>query len=318
MNYPFNIRVYEDFCPECFKNGKSSTIKLPRDSSRDSPISRSAAERERFDLWMDLFQTGGVDPIQVINAYVPTAKHNGKVVRHAEFSHHILNLEKPGESCRNKVMCFPTCLICNGFLNGLPTITVDGWTVHDICCDPCGFVPDGAAQSKACKKPARTIPVMFKDILRVCIRCTDHCPKPQPKTLAPADIKEVKLPAPAPSSAVTPVHKAPSKQLPKPPGMRRLLPIERNREKRNHDIRQMFSSGKTDDSDPNKTDKEKKIRTNPAPAPSTGPLGAAFLYGQSQGFDFTPPISLLPPASKDPAHQEDENKAATGASDGEH
>lgn len=267
---------------------------------------------------MGLFQTGGVDPIQVMNAYIPTVKHNGKVVRHAEFSHNILNLEKPGEICRNKLMCFPTCLICNSFLDGLPTVTVDGWTVHDVCCDPCGLVPDGAAKSKACKKPARTIPVMFRDILRICIRCSDHCPKPQARIGTAADMQEPEIKPPTPAPVVTPVHKVPPKQLQKPPAVRRLLPIERVREKGNHDIRKMFCPEQNDKPNQKTPDGQAIIRHTSAFTPTTGPLGAAFLYGQSQGFDFTPPISLRPPASEDLAQQEDEDKAAASASDSEH
>lgn len=316
VDYPFDIRVCEGFCPRCFKNGKTETIASPSESKLDSPTSKSEVKRKRFNLWMELFTDGGVDPIQVLHAYIPSLKENGRLINCAKFIRLILNLEKPGDVCKNEKLCSPKCLICYSDLDNSPTLSIDGWTVHEICSAPCGFIPDGAAKSACCVKHARTIPKFFEDNLKLSIRCPDHSPqaKPLPGKSTPAADKHARRPPLAPTS----VHRDPPKQLPpKVQAKRKLLPIERVKERNNHSIAKMFGAEKRDTPEPKKHDPGEKRKSDWETSASTGHLGPAFLYGKSHGFDFAPPVRIPIPPSDGGAHQTNEDEAGAGAADGE-
>jgi hypothetical protein len=314
-DYGSNILVSQGFCPKCFtdKHSEKTIIKTFQKSVQSSPTSNSQVTRNRFNLWMELFTNGGVDPIQVINAYMPTARdEKGKVVREARFRRSILNLKKPGKTCEKE--CEAKCLICDSHLGHLPTYSIDGWTVHDICSSKCGFIPCGAAKSACCKRRTLAIPLFFEDNLKMSIRCSDHrIQDKQPQSSLSVATKHSDPSPPAP------IHKDPPKHVPKPPAKRKLLKIERVRESGNHDIAKMMFPEQYDKPEPKKPRQDAKPQTVvEIPGSSSGRLGASFLYGKSHGFDFTPPMHIQQPSSDNHAHQTNDDKASAGTSDGEH
>jgi hypothetical protein len=308
-DYPFNIKVSSGACPTCFKNGKIKTIKSTNDSSLDSPTSRQEAYRKRVALWRELFETGGLDPIQCINAYIPSSKISRQAPK---FTHPLIIHTELGEPCKDKPDCAPLCLICNTPIDYHPSVTAAPWThpVHKVCCDPCGYALPGASKGTVCRAPTLTVPKLFKDTLGITTRCAAHGNHVKVRMEAPV-VEGTPKPAPpndrAPVPAVKP--KPPPTQS-RPPPPRKLLKIERVKETGSHDIAKLlFPDRRTAKDRP----EPKRARIEPPPTPSRGP-GAAFLYGEKH-FDFSEPKRLTP--SDDPAHEKYENKARSSAPDGD-
>jgi hypothetical protein len=318
-DYHFNIQVTEGFCPDCYGKGKVEIVKIPRDSVLDSPTSRSQARQCRFESWMELFEDEGVDAIQTINSYTPSKKQDGKVTRNPQFAYPILAMDKPGIACKNKSLCSPICLICNTALENLPTVTINNWTVHDVCSDPCGFVPPGVAKGVCCKTPTLAIPKFFKDALGISLLCPEHGPNPKSKPAVPVTVSV--RPRPRPTAAPTPgsEHRPPA--APKPQAKRKLLGIERRKETGTHNICKMmwpdqYVKNPTAKPEPEQPKREAAAWSHVGGGASAGRLGASFLYGESGGFDFTPPRSLA--ESDALAQKNDEDVAGAGAGDGNH
>jgi hypothetical protein len=320
-DYIFDVKVTVGACPVCFKNGKIQTIKASKDSKRDSPTSRGEARRRRFEMWMELFEEGGLDPIQLLNVYIPAVKH-GSFTQIPKISYPLIITTQLGPPCADKSTCQQVCLICNTFLEPDASTTVAPWTtpVHKVCCDPCGFTHPGAPKGVHCKTPALTIQKLFKDSLGICIRCPQHS---RDYTAPPAaKIASKEAPAPPTDSEVKPPRAKPEAQPNqvvklKPPKQRRLLPIERNKETGSYHIGRMMCPDKY--APPSKTSpgEVKRFKADDPTPPSRGP-GAAFLYG-AKHFDFSEPKRFNPAASSDDlAHQEDEHEAGPGAGDREH
>lgn len=306
-DYPFDVRVTVGACPVCFQNGQTTAVKTTRDSKLDSPTSRHEARRKRFEMWMELFKDGGLDPIQCLNVYIPAANQYKQT---AKISHPLIITTKLGEPCADKSKCFPLCLICNTTLDHHPSSVVAPWTssVHNVCCDPCGFTPPGAARGVCCKTPALTIPRLFQESLGIVIRCPKHSlyskEKPEPAVKARS--------APSPAAQATPVPARPAQQ-PKTPKQRKLLSIERVKETGSHHIGKMMCPDLYASA---KKKPEEAPRPMFQPEPSNGP-GAAFFYG-AKHFDFSEPKRIpIVPDSGDLAHQKDEDEAGPSAADGE-
>ena len=315
-DYPFNVKVTHGACPVCFKNGSVHVIKSVRDSQLDSPTSKYEARRKRFELWMELFDKGGLDPIQCINAYVPSCRQSKQV---SGFSYPLIIQTALGQPCQDKSRCFPTCLICNTPMDQLPFVTVAPWTipVHAVCCDPCGYTSPGAARGDCCRTPALTVPKRFKDALGITIRCVKHESNGSLQDKMPAreaaPSKNVETMKTAPQSTEKPAR--PLTPRPKPP-QRKPLKIERVKEKGCHDIAQMLCPDRKPTAAATPEPKRPKLDfPRDEPSASKGP-GAQFFYG-AKHFDFTEPKRLFPSGSDDLAHEKDEDEAGPSAGDGE-
>jgi hypothetical protein len=305
-DYPFNLHVTLGACPVCFKYGKIKTIQSPRVSSLDSPTSRDNAYSRRIELWMELFESKGLDPIQCLNAYIPSSKQFRLAPK---FTHPLIIQSELGQPCKDRADCSPMCLICNTPIHSLPSLSVEPWKspVHKVCCDPCGFAPPGAAKGAVCKTMTLTVPNLFKETLGIALRCPAHCNHMTVRQGGHAEAGASKAAAEPPSATTV---KTPRPTIPKPPPPRKPLKIERVKETGSHDIAKLlFPDRYAAKAKP----EAKKARIEHHTPPSKG-LGAAFLYGEKK-FDFTEPTRI--PLSDDLAHEKDEDKAGSGAGDGQ-
>lgn len=314
-DYPFNIRVTNGACPVCFKNGQVQVIKSVRDSQLDSPTSKFEARRKRFELWMELLDEGGLDPIQCINAYVPACEQSKKVSR---FSYPLVIQTALGEPCKAKSECFPTCLICNTPMDQLPSVTAAPWTipVHTVCCDPCGYISPGAARGNCCQTPALTIPKRFKDTLGINIRCAKHGSSGSSQTKKPVmalevtpsrDVNHEKTASPPTEPPARPTVPKPKPKPSKP------AKIDRVKERGCHDVAKLLWPDRYASAAKPEPKRAKAAHPRDEPISSKGP-GAAYFYAKSH-HDFSEPRRL--PTSEDLAHEENEDKAGSCAGDGE-
>jgi hypothetical protein len=318
-DYIFDVRTKENACPVCFSNKGSATsvTKAAKCSVNDSPTSKHEARRKRFVMWMELFEEGGLDPIQCINVYIPSA---GQLRGIPKFPYPLIISTKLGEPCAERRDCLPKCLLCNSLLNPEDTVTVPPWPspVHRTCCVPCGHALPGAAKGVCCKTLVLSVPKFFEESLGIRIRCPEHrADRISPPGAAKAPPSAQKAQPTAKAQPAAPERpSAPASQW-KPPKQRRLLPIERVRETRSHHIGKMLFPDAY--ALPPKQDKPtaKMLRQaapgEPQPA-SRGP-GASFFYG-AKSFDFTEPKRLTV-TSDDLVQQKDEDEARPGAGDGE-
>ena len=330
-DYIFPIKVTENPCPVCYSKGSIRIIKTTRDSPLDSPTSRGEARNMRYQAWMTLFVESGLCPIQTINAYIPSLKKDGKMVRFPEFSYPLVIMGEHGEQCKRRFTCEPMCLICNTPIQQFPSLKVEPWKlpVHDTCIKPCGFALPGAYKGVCCTTPVLTIPTLFEDNLKIAIRCAKHredrvAEEPAAKADSKANSNSKAettaretpqaaaavraAPAVSAVSAVSVVPKPPSRKAPPP----KLLKIQREKEKGCHDIRKMLDPGRFV-VEQKEQPKFKQARTIDEPV-SRGP-GTAYLYGVGH-FDFSEPKRLPVPGSDAPANEKDEDKADSGAGDG--
>jgi len=314
-DYPFDIRVTNGACPVCFKFGKVQSIKSTRDSNLDSPTSKFESRRKRFELWMELFNEGGLDPIQCINAYVPSCKKAKQVPK---FSYPLIIQTTIGEPCKNKLDCVPTCLICNTPMEHLPSVTAAPWTipVHEVCCDPCGYTLPGAARGICCQTPALTIPKLFKDTLGIDIRCIKHGSGSSLPINKKTEVGPLSRDSRAETTAPQPTTKTALPSMPKPkPVPRKPVKADRFNEKGCHDIAKLLWPDRHTPVAKSETKRAKPDIPKPEADPTLSHgLGAAFLYGAKK-FDFTEPKRLFP--SDDLAHQKDKDEAGPCTGDGE-
>jgi hypothetical protein len=315
-DYIFDVRAKEKVCPVCFSDKRSTTsvIKAAKSSKLDSPTSKHEARRKRFVMWMELFEEGGLDPIQCINVYIPSAGQHGGIPK---FPYPLVISTKLGEPCADQRNCLPKCLLCLTPIDEEETVIIPPWTspVHKMCCAPCGHALPGAAKGVYCKTLVLSVPKLFEESLGIRIRCSEHrADKVTSKQAAAAKTEPSPRPIALPSKAVTATP--PASQW-KPPKQRRLLTIERHPETGSHHIgKMMFPEAYTPPPKQDKPSLMKLLQTaqgehNP---PTKGP-GASFFYG-AKSFDFSEP-KRLPVASDDLPHQKDEDEACARAGDGE-
>jgi hypothetical protein len=191
------------------------------------------------------------------------------------------------------------CLLCNTPLGHESALLVPPWAsrVHEVCSKPCGSALRGAAKGVCCSAPVLTVQKLFEVTMGIAIRCAQHGANPS----APVKAKVQAPPRPP----------RPSGQPP-PPGTARKVPprkplrIEREPEKRSHNISAMFwperhaaaaeaaEQGRLKQA---KTGYDQGVR----------PPGAAYLYNSVSGFDYSVPKSLA--ESGDLAHEKDEGEA---------
>jgi hypothetical protein len=318
-DYIFPIKVTENPCPNCFIKGKIRVIKTTRDSPLDSPTSRGEARNMRYQTWMQLFLESGLCPIQTINAYVPSVRMNGKIVRNPEFSYPLIITGGHGELCKTKFNCDPMCLICNTPLSHLPSLRVNPWTipVHDTCIKECGFSFPGGPKGACCTAPVLTVPKLFEDTLKITIRCSKHrADRVEEEPVKPAAKAKGKSLAEKPKSTMTVPEVSAVQIVPKPPNKKapppKLLKIQREKEKGCHDIRRMLDPERFA-TEQKEQPKFKQARTTDESV-SRGP-GTAYLYGAGK-FDFSEPKRLPVPGSGDSTNEKDKDEAGAGASDG--
>ena len=319
-DFPFNVRAQKKACGVCFSTKKSTpeitkTVKI-RISSDTSKVNADDKDglRKRFEMWMKLFEDGGLDPIQFANVYIPSRGHHVP-----KFNRPPLVLSELGEPCIDNPDCMPVCLLCYRDPTILPEkmTIIPPWTfpVHESCCVPCGHESPGAAKGVYCKTLVLSVPKLFEESLGIRIRCPEHrADKSRPSGAAKAGPSPSSAAAAVPAAVKAPLsaeRPTPALSQCKPPKQRRLLPIERKPETGSlHIGKMLFPAAYIQ---PPKKDKPSTKRSAPDEPPARGP-GAAFFYG-AKSFDFSEP-KRLPVASDDLAHQEDQDEAGACAGDG--
>lgn len=315
-DYPFNVRITEGACPKCFRGGQVSVVNMAKSSKNSSPTGNNAACLRRIQMWKKLFNEGVLDPIQCINAYIPAFQRPENVPK---FPEPLVVLPKLGEPCKNNPKCFPRCLLCDGEMNQLPSITLAPWNfpVHECCVGKCGYSSPGMARGVCCQTPVLTVPLGFRDRLDINIRCAKHNNHDDPKTKQQAvevaserEGRGERIVS-QPSRAETPVaHTSiPKKKL----KLSHPAKIDRVKEKGCHDIAKMLWPDRYASTAKPEPKRAKIDPPRSEPFSSKGP-GATFLYG-AKHFDFTEPKRL--PTSEDLAHEKNKDEAGPGAGDGE-
>ena len=235
------LSVQHDYCPSCFRGGKTDIVRLPAGLKPDD-------QRKKAAIWRKCFEDRHIDPVQALNAFNP-----GGTGCIAEFRDSLLNLHSPGEKCVNSQECHECCLFCRGLISTtddkLRTRGKIRFNVHQRCMTVCSFIPVGKGKQHQCTAPVPAIPEYFKDVPRVL--CKKHArqernggtpivpqappPPPRQQRAPPAPVPSAPPSAPRPPAPPPPKKKAPERKPTK---------LERDSERgRSHDLATLWSSG---------------------------------------------------------------------------
>ena len=125
----------EGYCPCCLRNGKGKIHSLTRQwsSAGSGPLTPLTKE----DIWRELFEEEGVDPVQALRFfYLNTLKP--KPINHSYFN--IYNFKEPGRKCPNTFICHDSCALCFTHISSSPSVSIQEFPefkFHKFCCQKC-------------------------------------------------------------------------------------------------------------------------------------------------------------------------------------